>query len=46
MTFLRKRMIEDLTLAGFSENTKDAYVGAVKDLAKTYRRSPDKGFCA
>ena len=42
MTFLRKRMIEDLSLAGLSENTKTAYVHAVKDLAKTFKRSPDR----
>jgi len=39
---LRARMIEDMTLAGLTEGTRDAYVGAVRQLAAFYRRSPDQ----
>jgi len=33
MSPLRARMIEDMTLAGLTEGTRDAYVGAVRQLA-------------
>jgi len=42
MSELRKRMIHDMQLRGFAEKTQEAYVGAVKGLAKFYRRSPDQ----
>jgi integrase/recombinase XerD len=42
MSELRKRMIHDMQLRGFSEKTQEAYIGAVKGLAKFYRRSPDQ----
>jgi hypothetical protein len=40
MTPLRKRMIEDMTLAGLSARTQTLYVQAVRALAAHYRRSP------
>jgi integrase/recombinase XerD len=42
MTPLRKRMIEDMTLAGFAPRTRDVYVQAVRGLARYYMRSPDE----
>ncbi len=42
MTVLRKRMIEDMQLRGFSERTQEAYVRAVRQLAKHYHKSPDQ----
>jgi len=41
MTEMRKRMIESLQLAGFSERTQEAYVRAVRQLAEHYHKSPD-----
>jgi integrase/recombinase XerD len=41
MTPLRKRMIEDMTLAGFVARTQDVYLQAVRRLAAHYMRSPD-----
>jgi site-specific recombinase XerD len=40
MTELRKRMIEDMQLAGLSQGTLDAYVRSVRQLAAHYRLSP------
>jgi len=40
MTPLRQRMIEDLQLRGLSEKTQEAYVGAVRQLAEHYGKSP------
>lgn len=40
MSELRKQMIEDLTLGGYAEGTKQIYVCAIADLAKHFRRSP------
>ena len=42
MTALRERMIEDMQLRGLSANTQEAYVRAVKQLAKYYHKSPDE----
>ncbi len=42
MTPLRKRMIEDMTLAGFAPRTRDVYIQAVRGLAGYYMRSPDE----
>lgn len=42
MTVLRKRMIEDMQLRGFSERTQEAYVRAVRQLAEHYHKSPDQ----
>lgn len=41
MTELRRRMMEDLQLAGYSPKTQKSYVDAVRNLAKYYMRSPD-----
>ena len=41
-TPLRRRMIEDMTLAGLATGTRDAYVGAIRSLAARYRRAPDR----
>lgn len=41
MTELRRRMTEDLQLAGYSQNTLDSYIISVQVLAKYYNRSPD-----
>ncbi|MBI4469825.1 MAG: site-specific integrase [Acidobacteria bacterium] len=42
MTPLRKRMIEDMQLRGFSARTQECYAAAVGQLAKHYHRSPDQ----
>jgi integrase/recombinase XerD len=42
MTPLRQRMIEDMQLRGLSERTQEAYVAAVRQLAKHYGKSPDQ----
>ena len=42
MTELRKRMIQDLQLRGYSERTQEMYVRAVRQLAEHYRTSPDQ----
>lgn len=42
MTPLRQRMIEDMQLRGLSEKMQQAYVGAVKQLAEYYHKSPDQ----
>jgi integrase/recombinase XerD len=41
MSPLRQRMIEDMTLRGFSARTKDSYVRSVAQLAKHFHLSPD-----
>lgn len=41
MTELRRRMLEDLQLAGYSPRTVDSYIDTVRVLAKYYHRSPD-----
>jgi len=41
MTELRRRMLEDLQLAGFALKTQKSYVDSVQRLAKYYKRSPD-----
>jgi len=41
MTELRRRMTEDLQLAGYSHRTMESYLYSVQGLAKHYRRSPD-----
>ncbi len=42
MTELRRRMIQAMTVRGFSPRTHKSYLGAVTRLAKHYRRSPDE----
>ena len=41
MTELRRRMIQAMTVRGFSPRTHESYIAAVRSLAKHYRRSPD-----
>ena len=42
MTPLRKRMMEDMQLHGFSKGTQKVYVSAVRRLAEHYGKSPDR----
>lgn len=42
MTPLRKRMIEDMQLRGFSARTQEAYAYAVHRLTRHYRKPPDR----
>jgi hypothetical protein len=42
MSPLRRRMIEDMKLAGLSAATHAIYINAVRGLAAHYRRSPDE----
>ena len=42
MTLLRQKMIRDMQLRRFSPKTHEAYLSAVKGLAKHYHRSPDQ----
>jgi len=42
MTELRRRMMEDLQLAGYSPKTQKSYLDAVRGLAKYYMRPPDQ----
>lgn len=42
MTELRQRMIQAMTIRGFSPRTHESYLGAIRGLAKHYRRSPDE----
>jgi hypothetical protein len=41
-TVLRRRMIQDLQLAGRGERTQEAYVRAVRKLATHFHQSPDQ----
>jgi len=42
MTELRKRMIEDMQLAGLAPGSQTAYLRAVRQLAAHFRLSPDR----
>jgi len=42
MSKLRQQLIQELVLRGCSPRTQEAYVSAVYQLAKYYRRSPDQ----
>ena len=42
MSALRQKMIEDMQLRGFAVRTQGAYLTAVRQLAKHYRKSPDQ----
>jgi len=42
MTVLRQKMIEDMQLRGFAVRTQEAYLSAVRQLAKYYRKPPDQ----
>jgi site-specific recombinase XerD len=41
MTALRQRMLEDMQLRGFAPRTQEAYVYAVRRLARHFGRAPD-----
>jgi hypothetical protein len=42
MTVLRQRMTEDMQLRGLAPRTQEAYVSAVEQRARHYRKSPDE----
>src|SRR3954471_21444045 len=42
MTPLRRQMIQDVTVRGFSRATHDSYLHAVTELARFHRTSPDR----
>ncbi len=42
MTALRQKMLEDMQLHGFAVRTQDAYLNAVRQLAKHYHKPPDQ----
>lgn len=42
MTELRRRMVRDMTVRGFSPRTHVSYLSAVRSLARHYRRPPDE----
>jgi hypothetical protein len=42
MTPLRRRMIEDMTLAGLAPRSRDTYIKSIRRLAAHYGRSPDE----
>ena len=42
MTDLRRRMIQDMNLAGFVDGTQRSYINAIRQLAGHYMTSPDQ----
>lgn len=42
MTELRKRMIEDMKLHGFSQRTQESYLYSVSRLARHFNKSPER----
>lgn len=42
MSALRQKMTEDMQLRGFAIRTQEAYLSAVRQLAKHYRKAPDQ----
>jgi site-specific recombinase XerD len=42
MSALRQKMIEDMQLHGYAERTQEAYLSAVRQLAKYYQKPPDQ----
>ena len=42
MSELRQRMIDEMTLRGFSPRTHESYIGAVSGLARYYNQPPDR----
>jgi integrase/recombinase XerD len=41
MTALRRRMLEDMQIRNFSENTQKSYLQQVSLFARHFRRSPE-----
>ena len=41
MSALRQKMIEDMQLKGLAERTQEAYVNAVFQLSRRFKKSPD-----
>lgn len=42
MSKLSERMNDDMLLCGFSENTREVYIGCVRRISKFYHLSPEK----
>ncbi len=42
MTALRQKMVDDMQLHGFAIRTQEAYLSAVRQLAKHYHKAPDQ----
>ena len=42
MRELRRRMIQDMNLAGFTDGTQRSYINAIRQLAGHYMTSPDE----
>ena len=42
MTYLRKKMIEDMQLNGLSKSTQQSYLTSVKQLSRYFNMSPAK----
>src|ERR1043165_4773858 len=42
MSTLRQQLIQELVLRSYSPSTQRAYIGALYELAKYYKRSPDQ----
>lgn len=42
MTHLRKRMLEDMQLKGFSDKTQQCYIRSVRKLAEHFNKPPDQ----
>jgi hypothetical protein len=41
-TLLRKRMQDDLQLAGLRQGTQKVYLGAIRQLAAHFHQAPDR----
>ena len=40
MTELRQRMIDAMVQRGFAQRTQESYIGAIRRMARHYRRDP------